>query len=539
MNKKFKRGISICVAALITSMSSAYAADVKVYDECISVSGTIKAANSGEKVTVSVLPQGESWDGITQTGEIQKRVEYYGETELDGNNGYTTLFALKKAGRYCVYIGAESSQTPDKADFVYMSTSAYKGFVENTDKDSLAAYIKANKESLGIEDSLIQSNEEIKTIADILFDELKLPIETSEVDGDQKSELLESIEKAVALVGVNNGKITDMKSFLALYKLSEKEEKFYNSEFSDEVLKGISNKNIKTFAELDNAVRDSIILTSVNHGSETKIGQVLSGYSKIFTNTNKSGLNAAVAKAAPFKTVDELKNFVSNYKDGSNNGGGSGNSSGSSGGSSGGGLMPGTLNPNPSKDDNTDIKPTYVFDDISELDWAVDAITQLYYKGVINGKSEKLFAPNDTVTREEFAKMISLAFEMKLVDNEFPFEDITSDDWSFPYVKTAYLAGVTNGIEDKVFGKGTNISRQDLCTMVYRAVNSGDYTLPSGNNVVLNDGDEISDYAKDAVLALTGAGIVSGDENANFNPSMPATRAEAAKIIYLTIQNMK
>lgn len=537
MNKKFKRGISICVAALITSMSSAYAADVKVYDECISVSGTIKAANSGEKVTVSVLPQGESWDGITQTGEIQKSVEYYGETELDGNNGYTTLFALKKAGRYCVYIGAESSQTPDKADFVYMSTSAYKGFVENTDKDSLAAYIKANKESLGIEYSLIQSDEEIKTIADILFDELKLPIETSEVGGDQKSELLESIEKAVALVGVNNGKVTDMKSFLALYKLGEKEQKFYNSEFSTEILNGILNKNIKSFDEFDETVRDSIILVNINHGSETKIGQVLSGYSEIFTNTNKSGLNAAVAKAAPFKTVDELKSFVSNYKEGSNNG--STNTGGSSGGSSGGGLMPGTLNPNPSKDDNTDIKPTYVFDDISELDWAVDAITQLYYKGVINGKSEKLFAPNDTVTREEFAKMISLAFEMKLVDNEFPFEDITSDDWSFPYVKTAYLAGVTNGIEDKVFGKGTNISRQDLCTMVYRAVNSGDYTLPSGNNVVLNDGDEISDYAKDAVLALTGAGIVSGDENANFNPSIPATRAEAAKIIYLTIQNMQ
>ena len=539
MRKKFIKRVSMGLAAFVALAANAYAVNVKMYDECVSVSGTIKAAKSGEKVTVSVLPQGESWDGISQTGEIQKDVEYYGEAELDANNGYKTLFMLNKAGRYSVYIGAESSQTPDKADFVYMSTSAYKGFVENTDRDSLAAYIKANKESLGIEDSLIQSYEEIKTIADILFDELKLPVGTSEVGGDQKSELLESIEKAVALVGVNNGRVTDMKSFLALYKLDEKEEKFYNSEFSNEVLKGISNKNLKTFAELDNAVRDSIILVSVNHGSETKISQVLSGYSEIFTNTNKSGLNASVAKAAPFKTVDELKNFVSNYKDGSNNGSSSGSGVGSSGGSSGGGLMPGALNPNPSKDNDSDVKPTYVFDDISELDWAVDAITQLYYKGVINGKTESLFYPNDTVTREEFAKMITLAFDMRLIDNEFPFEDITNEDWSFPYVKTAYLAGITNGIDEKIFGKGTNILRQDLCVMAYRAIKSGDYTLTGTSDIAFNDSENISDYAKEAVLAMAGAGIVSGDENTNFNPFMSATRAEAAKIIYLTKQAIK
>ena len=198
--------------------------------------------------------------------------------------------------------------------------------------------------------------------------------------------------------------------------------------------------------------------------------------------------------------------------------------------------MPGALNPNPSKDDNTDIKPTYVFDDISELDWAVDAITQLYYKGVINGKTESLFYPNDTVTREEFAKMITLAFDMRLIDNEFPFEDITNEDWSFPYVKTAYLAGITNGIDEKIFGKGTNILRQDLCVMVYRAIKSGDYTLTGTSDIAFNDSENISDYAKEAVLAMAGAGIVSGDENTNFNPFMSATRAEAAKIIYLTKQ---
>lgn len=536
MRKKFIKRMSMGLAAVVALAANAYAVNVKMYDECVSVSGTIKAAKSGEKVTVSVLPQGESWDGISQTGEIQKDVEYYGEAELDANNGYKTLFMLNKAGRYSVYIGVESSEKPDKADFVYMSTQAYKDFVENTDKNSLAVYINSNKENLGIDVDLIDNAEDAANISDILFDELKLPLKVDAVDDSQKSELLKNIEKAVALICLNNGKISDINSFLSLYTFGEKEGKFYNSDFSNEILKGILNKNIKTFDELDEKVRDSIILVNVNHGSETKIGSLLKEYSEIFTDINKSGLNSAVAKAAPFKTVTELKSFISNYKPASSGSSGVG---GGGGGGAGNPILPGVLNPNPSKDDNTDIKPTYVFDDISELDWAVDAITQLYYKGVINGKTESLFYPNDTVTREEFAKMITLAFDMRLIDNEFPFEDITNEDWSFPYVKTAYLAGITNGIDEKIFGKGTNILRQDLCVMVYRAIKSGDYTLTGTSDIAFNDSENISDYAKEAVLAMAGAGIVSGDENTNFNPFMSATRAEAAKIIYLTKQAIK
>lgn len=533
MKSRLAKKVLACIASAAVLVTPVYAIDVKVYDECVSVSGTIKAAKSGEKVTVSVLPQGESWDGISQTGEIQKDVEYYGEAELDANNSYKTLFMLNKAGRYSVYIGVESSEKPDKADFVYMSTHAYKGFVENTDKNSLAAYIKSNKENLGIDVDLIDNDEDAANISDILFDELKLPLKVDAVDDSQKSELLKNIEKAVALIGLNNGKILDINSFLSLYTLGEKEGKFYNSDFSNEILKGILNKNIKTFDELDEKVRDSIILVNVNHGSETKIGSLLKEYSEIFMDINKSGLNSAVAKAAPFKTVTELKSFILNYKPASSG------SSGGGGGSAGNPILPGALNPNPSKDNDSDVKPTYVFDDISELEWAVDAITQLYYKGVINGKTESLFYPNDTVTREEFAKMITLAFDMRLIDNEFPFEDITNEDWSFPYVKTAYLAGITNGIDEKIFGKGTNILRQDLCVMVYRAIKSGDYTLTDTSDIVFNDSENISDYAKEAVLAMAGAGIVSGDENTNFNPFMSATRAEAAKIIYLAKHAIK
>ena len=50
------------------------------------------------------------------------------------------------------------------------------------------------------------------------------------------------------------------------------------------------------------------------------------------------------------------------------------------------------------------------------------------------------------------------------------------------------------------------------------------------------DNASIADYAADSVYALKYAGIMKGDENANFNPTNPANRAEAAMVIYAVIK---
>ena len=535
MRKKFIKRVSMGLAAFVALAANAYAVNVKMYDECVSVSGTIKSAVEGEKVTVSVLKQDESFDNIPNSGEINIASEFYSETEIDDNNSYNLLFSLNKAGRYTVYIGSKGAQEPEKTSFVYMSTQAYCDFMKNADKNALAEYIKSNKAVLGIDENLI-TDDKVQGLADILFDELKLPIETDSADDETKTQFVVTIEKAVAIEALNNGDFSDLDSFLSLYELGERELKYFNNEYSNEILKNLSEKNIKSLDDLDEKVRDAIILSVVNNGSESKIGLLFDDYSDIFTNTNKTGLSTAAAKAAPFKTVDEIKTFISNYKESSTDkkGGGS-----SGGGGSSKPILPGAFDSKTSDDDNSDTKQTYVFGDIEDLPWATDAITQLYYKGVINGKEENLFFPNDLVAREEFAKMISLAFEMKLIDNEFPFTDIASDDWCYSFVKTAYLAGITNGIEENVFGKGQNISRQDLCVMVYRAVKAGDYSLGGEAEIQFADSAEISDYAQEAVSQMSKAGIVSGDENRNFNPLNPATRAEAAKIIYLATQKIK
>ncbi|MGE7690624.1 S-layer homology domain-containing protein [Lysinibacillus sp. NPDC097214] len=54
--------------------------------------------------------------------------------------------------------------------------------------------------------------------------------------------------------------------------------------------------------------------------------------------------------------------------------------------------------------------------------------------------------------------------------------------------------------------------------------------VPAASAATIKDFDKVAPYAKEAVQALVDAGVISGDEKGNFNPTKSITRAEAAQI---------
>ena len=95
-------------------------------------------------------------------------------------------------------------------------------------------------------------------------------------------------------------------------------------------------------------------------------------------------------------------------------------------------------------------------------------------------------------------------------------------------------AGVVNGISDDMFGIGQNITRQDMCVMLYRIGKyvGGYFDDTTEATEKFGDDSEISDYASEAVYALKAREIINGVDEYNFAPLNTATRAEAAKMIY-------
>ena len=173
------------------------------------------------------------------------------------------------------------------------------------------------------------------------------------------------------------------------------------------------------------------------------------------------------------------------------------------------------------------------FTDIAHVGWASEAIYGLCDSGVINGVGDRRFAPDDSVTREQLAKMIVGASKTEIKSGDTPFGDVDNSEWYAEFVKTAYNNDITKGISDTEFGVGESVTREDLAVMAYRAAQKvGKLSDATGDDNGFKDGESISDYAKEAVATLKSSGIINGDRNGNFNPSNSCTRAEAAKIIY-------
>lgn len=172
-----------------------------------------------------------------------------------------------------------------------------------------------------------------------------------------------------------------------------------------------------------------------------------------------------------------------------------------------------------------------IFVDVEEqTDWASKSVNSLYEAGIVNGVSESLFNPNGSVTREQFAKMIVAMLGETEMNSENSFSDVDNKEWYAPYVAMAKESGIVNGVSETKFGVGQYITREQMATMIYRAGQLIGYTA-NGIPKVFTDENQISDYAKEAIDALTAGGVINGMSDGSFAPHATATRAEAACMI--------
>lgn len=176
------------------------------------------------------------------------------------------------------------------------------------------------------------------------------------------------------------------------------------------------------------------------------------------------------------------------------------------------------------------------FKDIGSVKWAQEAIVAMSAVGIVNGKEDGYFYPNDNVTRAEFVKMLvgtlTYAERIDTSDTGCSFADVAADAWYHDSVAIAVNNGIVQGISDTEFAPDAKITRQDIAVMVERAAKAANIQLSSGAELIFTDENDISDYALESVKAMAKAGIINGYEDGTFLPLTNATRAQAVVIIY-------
>lgn len=176
----------------------------------------------------------------------------------------------------------------------------------------------------------------------------------------------------------------------------------------------------------------------------------------------------------------------------------------------------------------------FTYMDVPEEEWYVPAVTFVYEKGYMNGLSADEFAPNGELTRAMMAKILHNLEGMPVVtdDSRQTFTDVDSDDWYYDAVEWAADKGLVNGRGDGTFDPESNITRQEMITMIHRYVTA--FHTDSGDRADLShftDQAQIDAYAMDAMQWAVAAGVVNGMGDGTIAPKNTATRAQIANIM--------
>jgi len=163
--------------------------------------------------------------------------------------------------------------------------------------------------------------------------------------------------------------------------------------------------------------------------------------------------------------------------------------------------------------------------------WAKPSIEALAARGIVDGVGSGRFDPSGKVTRAQFLHMLMKAFDLTDQGAVSTFRDVNRDAWYYETVASAQALGIVRGRPDGTFGPNDEITRQDMAVMAYAAAKHLRLDLDRGILVSFNDAASISEYAVDAVNALRSAGVMGGVGDGRFAPHAAASRAEAAAVI--------
>ena len=164
------------------------------------------------------------------------------------------------------------------------------------------------------------------------------------------------------------------------------------------------------------------------------------------------------------------------------------------------------------------------------------AIEALAARGIINGRSETVFAPDETMTRAEFAAIITrgLGLPERAVS---VFTDVQQDAWFAISVGTAFYFEIVTGTSATTFNPNGTITRQEAAVMVARAARLTGLDTALNDAAVLNilaafgDSRAAADWARAALAFCFHSGILD-DTEFYIEPQTAILRGEIAEMLY-------
>ena len=164
---------------------------------------------------------------------------------------------------------------------------------------------------------------------------------------------------------------------------------------------------------------------------------------------------------------------------------------------------------------------------------AIEAMTA---RGIINGRDDGKFYPQDSMTRAAFSAIMVRGLGLTPAANN-AFKDVTADNRLAGHIGTAYSFGIIQGLGDGRFNPTGTITRQAAAVMVARAAKLCGLDTSMDKTAIRDVLAQFPDYTKTAEVMREGVAFCysSGilDQNdMEIRPLEPVKRAEVAQMLY-------
>ncbi len=168
------------------------------------------------------------------------------------------------------------------------------------------------------------------------------------------------------------------------------------------------------------------------------------------------------------------------------------------------------------------------FDDLRGH-WAEKYVSALYAAGIVNGKTETLFCPDEKITRAEFAALICRAFG--LADASSTFTDVPADAWYGGSVAALAELDIIKGTSETEFSPDAYLTREQMVSIFMRIYELMGKEAKNSRLSNFYDKNDVADWAEGYFEKALNIGLLNGTEQSTLLPAKNATRAEACTML--------
>ena len=194
--------------------------------------------------------------------------------------------------------------------------------------------------------------------------------------------------------------------------------------------------------------------------------------------------------------------------------------------------------------DTTEVDVMQMFTDVTK-NWAYPGIQYCVTHGIMGGMGDGTFAPTGTTTRAQIVQILYNLEGTPAVSGTTPFADLTAN-WYKPAILWAYQNNVVAGTSPTTFAPDQPVTREQIAVILTQYmfhVLKMERTWAPADLSTFPDGAQVSGWAKEAMQDAVALGLINGtkapDGLVYLDPQGSAARQQVATILMNFCQNVK